>query len=246
MLTDEENADQVDNVTVSLVEWAFHFEEMKNTLYKQKLKEQEDLARELRRAIFPNSNIVVVSAVAGTDTKNTKKRKRKQPSTSIVSSRPRTKLVTLKLKTLRLKKLVTLKSNRLHTVISNGSTNLADPANPTTNSRPALPAGSTSAIAYDKRVRELHEQGTVVITPCQHCFTSLQQCVKTNLSGSCWYCSHIHRACQGAIEMGKWVDRDGKRVPFFLFSVGQWGADFLRFGRIVRLKKLFDIALRLI
>ena len=46
--------------------------------------------------------------------------------------------------------------------------------------------------------------------------------------------------------MGKWVDRDGKRVPFFLFSVGQWGADFLRFGRIVRLKKLFDIALRLI
>jgi hypothetical protein len=201
-------------VDVSLDEWAFYFEETKNTLSEQKIKEQEELKQKLRTVLFPKSKVVpALTKISPNEEKQSKKRK--QPTTAVSSHRLKKKLTKLKPTPLRpKKKLVTLKINGLRIAKSNDTTPSVNPSEAPSNNRPPPPVRSESAIAHDLRVREIHDEGTIVITPCLRCVNSLKQCIKSDLSGPCSSCLHIHQKCEGAVEMGKWVDSDGKRVRY--------------------------------
>ena len=189
-----------------------HFRETKNTLYQLKIKEQDGLSRQMRAAMFPNEKIVPSSTI-GLVNEESYPNKRKQPTSSTVSDRPRKKLVTIKhTNPLRQKqKLVTLKIDNLHRALpltatcSNPSLQLA---------RPVPPPPSASAIAHELRVRKIYDQGAIVITPCTLCFTTRKQCIKSDLSGICFYCLYMCGNCEGAVSLGEWVERDGKMVCF--------------------------------
>ena len=197
---------------VSLDEWAFYFEETKNTLSEQKIKEQEELKQKLRTTLFPNSKVVPgLPKIFPNEEKQSKKRK--QPTTAVSSGRPKKKLTKLKPTPLRQKKkLVTLKINGLRTANSKCTAPSLTPSEAPIKTPPPPPVRSESAIAHDLRVRQIHDEGTIVITPCLLCVNSLKQCIKSDLSGTCSSCLHIRQKCEGAVEMGKWVDLDGKRV----------------------------------
>ena len=198
---------------VSLDEWAFHFEETKNTLSEQKIKEQEELKQKLRTALFPKSKVVAPLTKKSANEKHSKKRK--QPTTAVSSDRPKKKLTKLKPTPLRpKKKLVVLKINGLRTAKSNDTTPSLNPSEAPIKTPPPPPVRTANAIAHDLRVREIHDEGTIVITPCLRCVNSLKQCVKSDLSDTCSSCLCIRKKCEGAVEMGKWVDSDGKRVRY--------------------------------
>lgn len=199
---------------VSLDEWAFHFEETKNTLSEQKVKEQEELTQKLRMALFPKSKVVpALTKISPDEEKQSKKRK--EPTTAVTLWRPKKKLTKLKPTPLRRKKkLVTLKINDLRTAKSMCTTPSLNLSEAPIKTRPRPPVCSASAIAHDLQVRKIHDEGTIVITPCLRCVNSLKQCIKSDLSGTCSSCLYIRQKCEGAVEMGKWVDSDGKRVRF--------------------------------
>lgn len=74
------------------------------------------------------------------------------------------------------------------------------------------PQRSALAIAHLHRVRKVHEDGTLQITPCIYCFQAGKQCVKSSGSTSCSWCLQRRKKCEGAVELGRWVDKDDTRV----------------------------------
>ena len=103
---------------------------------------------------------------------------------------------------------------------SSNSTELRDSSSSDKNAKLTTdpPLHSASAIAHDARVDKVHSDGTLQITPCDRCFTSRKQCIKHDSSKSCSWCLQVRKRCEGAIELGKWTEVDGKRVILLLLS----------------------------
>lgn len=71
---------------------------------------------------------------------------------------------------------------------------------------------SAPAIAVLRKVRESHIAGVIQIAPCFRCFNSGKQCVKLTLYRPCSWCSMVRQRCEGAVELGRWVEQGDKRV----------------------------------
>lgn len=97
---------------------------------------------------------------------------------------------------------------------------------------------NASTLTHDAQVHNVHKvhrDGTLQISPCNRCFKSCRQCIKTTTSKCCSYCLQIRKKCEGAVELGRWIDIDGKRVIHCTA-----GADG-RYGETEQRRKWLDI-----
>jgi len=103
---------------------------------------------------------------------------------------------------------------------------------PRPRGRPKLDPTLTSA----QRLLNLlltHDRGTIQIAPCLRCFKTRRQCVKDTRGDqkSCTYCRFARCRCEGAVELGKWVQMNGASVHLRLCGSNfafpfRFGADF--------------------
>jgi hypothetical protein len=79
--------------------------------------------------------------------------------------------------------------------------------------KPRIPGQrSETALAVLRKVRDIHDAGTIQITPCSRCFERCRQCVKSSASRACAACLKERKRCEGAYELGKWVEHGDQRV----------------------------------
>jgi hypothetical protein len=92
------------------------------------------------------------------------------------------------------------------------SNHQSQPAPPTRhpNSRSCTAFRLGTCLGFAK-VQRIHTEGTLQITPCEPCFRSLRQCIKLHYH-SCSWCLQSHTRCEGAVQLGLWVESAGKQV----------------------------------
>jgi hypothetical protein len=74
----------------------------------------------------------------------------------------------------------------------------------------------------------LYEAGTVQHSPCEECFKWDMQCIRVDRLENCFACWRRKKTCGRLIELGKWVQNDGRLVN--LYSLAHLTC---RLGRIV-------------
>ena len=88
------------------------------------------------------------------------------------------------------------------------------PTTPRLQGRPKLDPTITPAQRLLNLVLRKHNRGKIQITPCLRCFKMRRQCVKDTKGEkkSCTSCRLSRCRCEGAVELGKWVEVNGAPV----------------------------------
>jgi len=197
-------------------EWTAQFKKTQDILAEEKNKREESDDSKLRKLMFPKQ------------TMPKKQRKRKEHSRQELTVPP------AKRKKGKPPPGKTNTRSESNTFSPSGISDESAPAQPKEKGRPhkkipiqsqqaiseteipevnkILPQRSALATVRLHRVRKVHEDGTLQITPCIYCFQAGKQCVKSSGLSSCSCCLQRRKKCEGAVALGKWVEKDDTRV----------------------------------
>jgi len=88
------------------------------------------------------------------------------------------------------------------------------PSPPRPRGRPRLDPTLAPAQRLLNLLLRTHDRGIIQIAPCLRCFKTRRQCVKDTRGDqkSCTHCRYSRCRCEGAVELGTWIQVNGTSV----------------------------------